>query len=72
MAQHGALGITTGPTYLSETLRLKKLIQGCAIFHNAVHHFGVEGQIFNRTPEDQKDKSQYRDAVLTIKRYDQK
>jgi hypothetical protein len=42
MAQHGALGITTGPTYLSETVRLKKLIQGCAIFHNAVHQMELK------------------------------
>lgn len=68
MAQHGALGISTGPTYLSETLRLKKLMHGCAVFHKAVHHFGVQEQIFRHTPEDKKNKHQYEDAVLTIKR----
>ncbi|KAJ6110291.1 hypothetical protein N7486_002526 [Penicillium sp. IBT 16267x] len=68
MAQHGALGITTGPTYLSEALRLKKLMHGCAVFHNAVHYFGVQEQIINHTPEEPKTKHRYNDAVLAIKR----
>lgn len=70
MAQHGALEFSTGPTYLSETLRIKKLIHGCAVSHDAIHHFGVQEQIFRHTPKNKKNQHQHDDAVLTARSYD--
>ncbi|KAJ5913260.1 hypothetical protein N7504_002143 [Penicillium tannophilum] len=70
MAQHGALGISTGPTYLSEALRLKKLMHGCVVFHTAIHQFGVQEQILHHNLGDKENKHQYEDAMLAMKRYD--
>ncbi|KAJ5947479.1 hypothetical protein N7466_000494 [Penicillium verhagenii] len=70
MAQHGALGITTGPTYLSEALRLKKLIHGCEAFYRAVQFFGVQERVVSYNPEQNKNL-QHENQVLraTIHRY---
>ncbi|KAJ5672647.1 C6 zinc finger domain protein [Penicillium longicatenatum] len=72
MAQHGALGITTGPTYLPETLRLKNLSR--VVLYSTMLSIILELKAKSSIapPRIKRTNSQYRDAVLTIKRYDQK